>query len=78
MVSQYKLTWESYKTHITTNHFHKDEKILDDYSYAKSDKRKEQVINEFKQELSYDLRSLVGTYSRREKSTDAPLEDDIG
>jgi hypothetical protein len=63
MVTEYKLSWDEYRSDPATTDFWQDEKILGSYKYGLSDKRKSEIIEDFKKELWGDISGLL---SRRE------------
>lgn len=59
LVSYYRLDWEQLKISSFTKDISLSAKILSHYSHKASDKRKSELISEFKKEYLYDLRDLV-------------------
>lgn len=70
--------WEAHKISLemtalfpSSNNIRLDAKILKDYSFKASDKRKEEVIENFKKETIFDLLPIA---NRDEEITDISIE----
>ncbi len=68
-LSENNLTHQNYYESEYGNMLRLDKEILNDYSYKDSDKRKEQVITEFKDELLMDLDRIIFEVESRQKSS---------
>jgi hypothetical protein len=64
-ISENKLSWGNYFLEEEGNNLRKDQEILCDYPSNGADKRKRAVINEFKEELSYDLQTMIINIERQ-------------
>ncbi len=50
-----------------SNHIRLSSKILEKYEFRSSDKSKNQIIEEFKNEMSYDLTNIINSLKRNEE-----------
>jgi hypothetical protein len=73
IVSNYNFTWEEYESKHPGHDFWLDEQKLESYDRKDSDKRKNEIIEEFKSYLTDDLDKLIYNL---EKPAQPPAENE--
>jgi hypothetical protein len=69
-MKEHKVSWDSLHEHFEGNDLRLSQNKLDRYEFRDSDKRKEDVINEFVKEFTYDVNRMIASRRRGEESSE--------